>query len=123
MIHFDSSFLINSLAAGTSEEAQLTAWLQAGEDFGISAIAWGEFLCGPLAQNEEAIARKLLKAPEAYLPIDAEHAARLFNATGRRSRSFADCCIAAMAIRLQARLATSNRADFKALTAYGLALV
>jgi predicted nucleic acid-binding protein len=123
MIHFDSSFLINSLTAGTTEEADLTAWLQAGENLGISAIAWGEFLCGPLGPNDEAIARKLLKAPEAYLSIDAEHAARLFNATGRRSRSFADCCIAAMAIRLQARLATSNQADFQSLRAHGLIFV
>jgi len=109
MIHLDSSFLIKSLAIGTSEEAQLTGWLRAGEELGISAIAWGEFLCGPLNQNEESIARKLLPAPEPCLSIDAEHAARLFNATG-------------LAIRPQARLATSNRTDFQPLTAHGLVL-
>ena len=122
MIHFDSSFLIRSLIAGTSEEIRLVSWRGAGETVGISAIAWGEFLCGPVTRTDEALVRKLFPVPEAYTAVDAEQAARLFNATGRRSRSLADCSIAAIAIRLGARLATSNLADFQPFVNHGLAL-
>ena len=53
---------------------------------------------------------------------NAEKAAELFNLTGRRSRSYVDCCIAAIAIRAQAPLATSNRHDFTSMAAQGLML-
>jgi predicted nucleic acid-binding protein len=46
----------------------------------------------------------------------------LFNQTGRRSRSLADCMIAAVAIRCGARLATLNAGDFQPVTAHGLNL-
>jgi predicted nucleic acid-binding protein len=122
MIHLDSNFLINSLKPGTTEEPRLIAWRAGGEQIGISAIAWGEFLCGPVAPADEALARKLCPVPEVFTGIDAESAAHLFNAAGRRSRSFADCCIAATAIRLSARLATSNLADFQSFVAHGLVI-
>jgi len=48
--------------------------------------------------------------------------ALLFNKTGRRSRSLADCMIAAIAIRCGASLATINTADFQPFVQYGLAL-
>jgi hypothetical protein len=47
-------------------------------------------------------------------------AADLFNKTGRRSRSLADCLIAAVAIRCGAKLATVNTGDFQAFVQYGL---
>jgi predicted nucleic acid-binding protein len=122
MVHLDSSFLINSLEPGTVEESRLVAWRAGGEQIGTSAIAWGEFLCGPVAVADEALARRLFPAPEVFTAIDAERAAHLFNAAGRRSRSFADCSIAATAIRLGARLATSNLADFQAFVAHGLVI-
>jgi len=53
---------------------------------------------------------------------DAETAADLFNRTGCRTKSFADCCIAATAIRVSAPLATSNQADFLPLASHGLVL-
>jgi predicted nucleic acid-binding protein len=58
----------------------------------------------------------------ANLSPSAENSDSLFNQTGRRSRSLADCMIAAVAIRCGARLATSNKMDFQPLTGYGLAL-
>ena len=53
---------------------------------------------------------------------DAEKAAQLFNLTGRRSRSLADCMIAAVAIRSGAKMATINAAHFQPFLAHGLVL-
>ncbi|MEZ5383903.1 MAG: PIN domain-containing protein [Prosthecobacter sp.] len=122
MIHLDTSFLIDALVPGSAQEARMIAWLNAGEQIGISALAWGEFLCGPLSPAAEASARQLLPVSAPIERSDAEKAAELFNLTGRRSKSYADCCIAAAAIRLQASLATSNRGDFAPMTPHGLTL-
>jgi predicted nucleic acid-binding protein len=97
MIHFDTSFLIRALVKGTSAEQSLLAWQKAGEGFGISTVAWSEFLCGPLTGDLKAIAIAIITTPEPFLAADAEMAAQLFNLTGRRSRSLADCQIAAVA--------------------------
>ncbi len=56
MIHLDTNFLIDALVPGSAQEAQLVGWLGAGETLGISALAWGEFLCGPLSPAAEALA-------------------------------------------------------------------
>lgn len=123
MVHLDASFLIDALVPGSQQEMELVAWLTTGDSVGPAAIAWGEFLCGPLSAHEEALARRLFPRPEPLMAADAELAARLFNSTGRRSRSFADCCIAAVAMRVGARLATSNAADFHPFVIHGLQLV
>ena len=52
----------------------------------------------------------------------SELAARLFNATGGRRVSTADCFIAASAIENDAELLTYNIEDFKSFTAFGLKL-
>ena len=122
MMHLDTNFLINALVPGSAQEAQVVGWLSDGEALGISAIAWGEFLCGPLSPTAEALARQLLPDAEALGRYDAEKAAELFNLTGRRAKSYADCCIGAVAIRLQAPLATSNRDDFTRMIPHGLVL-
>src|SRR5437016_5943593 len=109
MLHLDTNFLILALQRGTPEETLLRGWIEAGEALGVSAIAWAEFLCGPLDGNDRAIARTLFPMVEPLLSSDAEKAAELFNATGRRSRSLADCLIAAVAMRCGAQLATGNR--------------
>ncbi len=82
----------------------------------------GEFLCGPISVAAEGFARLMLPAAVPLEQADAEKAARLFNQTGRRSKSYADCCIAAVAIRLGAPLATSNRDDFAPMVPHGLLL-
>lgn len=122
MIHLDTNFLIQSLVPGSAAEAKLQTWLKDGEDLGISSIAWSEFLCGPLSHEDENLAQELFPAPEPFLASDARKAAELFNATGRRSRSLADCQIAAAALRCNARLATANALDFTPFQAHGLTL-
>lgn len=122
MIHLDTNFLIDALVPGSAQEAQLVGWLGAGEMLGISAVAWGEFLCGPLSPAAEAFARRLFPDAYALARTDAEKAAELFNLTGRRSKSYADCCIGAVAIRAKAPLATSNRDDFTSMVPHGLVL-
>ena len=122
MIHLDTNFLIDALVSGSRQETELMNWLASGEALQISAVAWGEFLCGPLSAAAEALARRLFPNAEPFERADAEKAASLFNLTGRRSKSYADCCIAAVAIRAQAALATSNRDDFLPMLSHGLLL-
>ena len=122
MIHHDTNFLIQATVAGSSAHAGFRKWSAAGESFGVSAVAWAEYLCGPLDPQGEAIAKQMFPLPEGFLAGDAALAADLFNKTGRRSRSLADCMIAAVAIRCGAKLATLNASDFQPLVQHGLAL-
>ena len=122
VIHLDTNFLIDALVPGSPEKLRLVDWLSEGAPLAISTMAWGEFHCGPLPPAAEALARQLLPNAIALERPDAETAAALFNATGRRSKSYADCCIAAVAIRSNASLATSNRADFLPMAPHGLVL-
>ncbi len=60
------------------------------------------------------------------VPFDTAHAglaAKLFNATGRRRGTMADCMIAAAAIGDGAKLATSNPRDFLRMESSGLEVV
>ena len=123
MIQFDTNFLIQATVRGSPAHGQLRVWSAAGEAFGISSIAWAEYLCGPLDATGEALARQVFPNPEPFLALDAAVAADLFNKTGRRSRSLADCMIAAVAIRCGAGLATHNSADFALFQQFGLRLV
>jgi predicted nucleic acid-binding protein len=120
MIHLDTNFLIQALLPGSTAETKLQSWLIAGEALGISSIAWSEFLCGPLTPTDRSLAEAFLNEPEPFLASDAVKAAELFNATGRRSRSLADCQIAAVALRSNAQVATANASDFKVFESYGL---
>ena len=123
MIHLDTNFFIDSLVAGSPQEAKLVGLLASGETVEINSVAWGEFFWGPLSASADAAARLMLPNAESFGRADAEQAARLFNLTGRRSKSYADCRIAAVALRVGASLATSNRADFTPMAPHGLRLV
>jgi len=122
MIHFDTNFLIQATKAGSPAHIKFKEWSAANESFGVSTVVWTEYLCGPLDATTEALARSIFPAPEMFIEPDSVLAARLFNQTGRRSRSLADCMIAAVAIRCGAKLATINAADFQPFTPHGLAL-
>jgi len=122
VIQLDTSFLIRALVPGSDEAATLRGWLGDGRDVALSALAWGEFLCGPLPEGAEALARRVARRHIPLATEQAAEAARLFNATGRRRGSFQDCLIAATAMVAGAELATNDRADFHRFTAEGLRL-
>lgn len=121
MIHLDTNFLIRALVPGTPQDESLQKWLGSGEVVGISTVSWAEFLCGPLLEHQAELAAAVTER----LPVveeDAAVAAKLFNATGRRPRSLADCLIAAAALRYAAPLATTNLSDFRRFKKMGLRL-
>lgn len=120
-IHLDTSFLIRALLAGTPQAATLDGWLAAGDAVGISAIAWCEFLCGPVNPAAIAAAQLVVGAPVPFAPEDAALAATLFNTTGRRRGSLPDCMIAAVAVRSGATVATVNPDDFRRFASAGVA--
>ena len=120
MIHLDTSFLIRSLRAGSAESERIEAWTRANETFAMSAIAWTEFLCGPLDAIAVSLATVIVDRRLDYTAEAADLAAKLFNGTGRRRNSLADCMIAAAAIAEGAPIATSNPRDFSRFEAHGL---
>ena len=122
MIHLDTSFLIRSLTADSSESRSIRQWISQGETLCISALAWAEFLCGPLSATEAKIAGSIVTQTLPFGQNEAELAAYLFNEAGRNRGTIVDCMIAATAIRNDARLATSDRRFFKRLESFGLLL-
>jgi len=123
MIHLDTNYLIRSLVPKSEQAAQLDSWILAGETISTSAMAWSEFLCGPLSPAHTSAALAVLALVESVTAGDAALAADLFNKSGRRRGSVADCIIAAVALRSGASLATDDRAGFAPLANLGLRLV
>ena len=121
MIHLDTSFLIRALVPGSREDRQLRGFLAAETPIAISAVAWAEFLCGPLAARDLSLAAAVVGEA---VPLTADHAAiaaALFNVAGRRRGTFVDCLIAAVAVDAGAGLATANPKDFAGMPGLGLA--
>ena len=123
MIHLDTSFLVQAIAGVAASERPVRRWLEQGEELAMSAVAWAEFLCGPLGAAEHQLAVRFITL---RVPLNEQHAAlaaRLYNETGRRRGSLVDCMIAATAIRSGAPLATANPADFRRFVEEGLRMV
>jgi predicted nucleic acid-binding protein len=121
-IHLDTSFLIRALNPTYAESSKLLEWLSARHSIAVSAVAWSEFLCGPIDAEDEAVARMIVQR---HVPVgtdEASQAARLFNHGGRRRGSLPDCLIAATAILDGGMLATSNPQDFERFVGAGLEL-
>src|SRR5580693_7791396 len=112
LIHLDTGFVIRALQDGSDEDAEFNGWVARGVRLGISSVAWGEFLCGPLEPSHPDLIMKVVGEPEPFLAADARLAAGFFNSSGRRRGIFLDCMIAAIAVRLGAALATTNPKDF-----------
>ena len=123
MIHLDANYLILGNQAGSAEDAELRRWLEAGKNLATSSIAWMEFVSGPISGPAvESIRHALGDRIVAFTAAEAELAARLFNAVGRRRALRFDCMIAATAIASGAELATRNVADFRLFVPHGLVL-
>jgi predicted nucleic acid-binding protein len=75
-----------------------------------------------LNEQDQAIADELFSDVYPLLKQDAEAGVGLFNKTGRRRGSLADCLIAALCLRLDAVLATANTQDFSFFQSVGLRL-
>jgi predicted nucleic acid-binding protein len=101
----------------------LAGSLAAGQTLAASAIAWTEFLNGPVTPLEVSRAEAVLESR--IVPFgqrEAALAADLFNRTGRRRGSRFDCLIAATAILTQAEVATDDQSDFRTFVQHGLKL-
>src|SRR5580658_7923350 len=123
MIHLDTNYLIGLLVKGSPQAVDVDGWMAAGQSFATSAIAWTEFLNGPVSPLEVSRVEAVLQSR--IIPFgqkEAALAADLFNKTGRRRGSRFDCLIAATAILAQAEMATVNQSDFKAFISHRLKL-
>ncbi|MGI8964772.1 MAG: PIN domain-containing protein [Limisphaerales bacterium] len=124
MIHLDTNYLIGLAVRGSSPAQNVDKWLAAGESLAASALAWTEFLNGPVSVDEITLVESVIE--ENLVPFEkptAVLAARLFNQSGRRRGSRFDCLIAATAILADAGFATENQKDFAPFVAYGLKLL
>jgi predicted nucleic acid-binding protein len=71
MIHLDANFLVDATVPGSPAHADFRAWSAAGESFGVSTIAWAEYLCGPLDPQAEAMAKQIFPSAESLLTSDS----------------------------------------------------
>ena len=123
-VHLDTNYLIAYAGDASADLViRVEEWIREDRKFCCSAVAWAEFLCGPVLSGEIAAMETLLHAILPVTPELAAEAARLFRETGRRSRSLADCIIAATAMRDSVPLATLNHNDFLPFVAHGLILI
>ena len=124
MIHLDTNYLIGLVVRGSAPAVAVDKWLAAGESMATSAVAWSEFLNGPVTPVEISRVGAVIQSRIIpFGPVEAVLAADLFNKTGRRRGSRFDCFIAATAILANAGVATANQSDFKAFLSHGLKLV
>jgi predicted nucleic acid-binding protein len=123
VIHLDTSFLIRALIPRSPEDKALRGWIREAAPIATSALAWSEFLCGPVTPDGIELAAQLLGEPVAFGATEATAAAMLFNQSGRRRGSLMDCMIAAAAIESGADLATTNVRDFQRFEVLGLRLI
>lgn len=123
MIVLDANYLIAASHATSREFKDIQRWQDAGEAIATAAIAWTEFLSGPVHPDDIVDMQGLLNAGIfSFDDTCAETAARLFNATGRRRSLRVDAMIAATVIENDARLATRNSTDFQLFIPHGLKL-
>ncbi len=122
-VHLDTSFLIRALVRDSAQDAKLRQWIGAGTLLEMSAIAWAEFLCGPVNAVSVDLATRVVRERKPFSEEDAVLAAELFNQSGRRRGSFADCMIAAAALQGDAALATVNEGDFERIAPEALVLI
>jgi hypothetical protein len=52
MIHLDTNYLIGLLVRGSPQALHVDGWLAAGQSFAAAAVAWTEFVNGPVSSLE-----------------------------------------------------------------------
>lgn len=120
VIHLDTGFLIRALIHGSAEDTELRRWLIEKRPIEMSAVAWAEFLCGPINRATSSLASSIVRRQVPFTDATAQLAAKLFNDSGRRRGSMIDCMIAATAIAEAAALATTNPRDFSRFEPLGV---
>ena len=124
MIHLDTNYLIGLAVRGSAPAQNVDQWLATGEPLAASALAWTEFLSGPVSAADIALVESVIAGNiVGFEKPTAVFAAQLFNQTGRRRGSRFDCLIAATAIASNASLATENKKDFASFIPFGLKLI
>ncbi|MBU0641014.1 MAG: PIN domain-containing protein, partial [Planctomycetes bacterium] len=71
MIMLDTNFLFAMEKPGHDADQRLRRWLARGEQIGVSAIVWTEYLCGPLPPAKIALADAIVQRKEPLLVTDA----------------------------------------------------
>jgi predicted nucleic acid-binding protein len=123
MIHLDTNYLIGLVTSPFSLQSKVVSWFDAGETLAISAIAWSEFLNGPVTAAETQNGFGMIEGRiKSFGQQEAAMAANLYNLTGCKRATQTDCFIAATAICAGASLATLNRRDFIQFESAGLFL-
>jgi len=122
LICLDTNYLILGLVNGSREATRLVGWSASAETLITPMPAWYEFLCGPVREEQVATMRAFVTEIVPFGAPQAEEAARLFNAVGRKRTLRVDAMIAGTAIVAGARLATSDRSHFAPFVAHGLEL-
>lgn len=123
-LHLDTNALIVLSDPSHPLFLQIERRLEEGWTVGTDTVAWHEFARGPLLGEDRERALRILE--NRVTPVTreiAEKAAELFNATGRRRASTADCMIAAACIHNQAEIVTLNRDDFLPFANHGLKIL
>jgi len=124
MICLDANYLIRGLVVGSLQEKMILAWYRSGKKIITSAIAWYEFLCGPVSKEQIQIMTLFLTGGIIpFREIHAQESAHLFNQVNRARRLRVDAMIAATAIVERAELATENEKDFQLFVPFGLNLI
>ena len=123
MIHLDTNYLIGLVTIPSSVAMEIRRWTRSGEEFSASAIAWSEFLNGPVTMQETRDVSSILAGRVvSFGEYEARVASDLFNRTGRKRQKQIDCFIAATAICARVPLATRNTKDFQPFVPLGLRL-
>ena len=122
MILVDTTFMIDALHPGTRSNRVVSNWLLAEETVNVPALVWTELMIGDLPQPTRDELHSLFPSPEPLFAADATKAAELFVRTGKRPGTLRECLIAAVCLRVRARLATLAIQNFNHFESFGLVL-
>ena len=81
MIHLDTNYLIRLLVAGSPQALRVDQWLASGESLAASALAWTEFLNGPVPAPQVALVESFRQVlPDPALAVGNRGEGKLISA-------------------------------------------